>query len=117
MTTGLDAERAEVDDALTVVVATEVGVLLLGSLLAWAIAGRVLAPVRELRARRARSPRPTSRGASRSRGDGRARRAGAHLQRACWTGWSGAFASQRDFVNDAATSCARRSRSCAGTSS
>ena len=100
MTTGLDAERAEVDDALTVVVATEVGVLLLGSLLAWAIAGRVLAPVRELRdtARSIGETDLTRRIPVRGSDElaELARTFNAMLDRL-----EAAFASQRDFVNDA----------------
>jgi two-component system, OmpR family, sensor kinase len=100
VTTGLDAERADVDDALTVVVATEVGVLLLGSLLAWAIAGRVLAPVRELRdtARSIGETDLTRRIPVRGLDElaELARTFNGMLDRL-----EAAFASQRDFVNDA----------------
>jgi two-component system, OmpR family, sensor kinase len=41
--------RAEVDEAVRTAAAVSVVVLLLGSVLAWLIAGRVLAPLRELR--------------------------------------------------------------------
>jgi signal transduction histidine kinase len=42
-------ERDEVDEAVQIVAAVAAGVLLLGSILAFSIAGRVLAPLRELR--------------------------------------------------------------------
>ncbi|MGH3994968.1 MAG: sensor histidine kinase, partial [Pseudonocardiaceae bacterium] len=45
----LSSELAEVSDALQIAVGVNVGVLMLASLLAWVIAGRVLAPLRLLR--------------------------------------------------------------------
>jgi two-component system OmpR family sensor kinase len=45
----LSSELDEVNDALRIAAGVNVGVLLLASLLAWLIAGRVLAPLRELR--------------------------------------------------------------------
>jgi signal transduction histidine kinase len=44
----LDLERDEVDDAVRVVVLVSIAVVALGSIAAWAAAGRVLAPVRHL---------------------------------------------------------------------
>jgi signal transduction histidine kinase len=44
----LDVERDEVDDAVRVVVLVSIVVVALGSIAAWAAAGRVLAPVRHL---------------------------------------------------------------------
>ncbi len=44
----LDHERDEIDDAVRVVVLVSVVVVALGSIAAWAAAGRVLAPVRQL---------------------------------------------------------------------
>jgi signal transduction histidine kinase len=46
---GLSGELEEVDDAMRVAAGVGIGVLLLASLLAWMIAGRVLAPLRVLR--------------------------------------------------------------------
>jgi two-component system OmpR family sensor kinase len=44
----VEGERAEVDDAIRTSVAISVAVLIMASLLAWVIAGRVLAPVKTL---------------------------------------------------------------------
>ena len=45
----LSAELDEVNDALRIAVGVNIGVLMLASLLAWVVAGRVLAPLRLLR--------------------------------------------------------------------
>jgi two-component system, OmpR family, sensor kinase len=46
---GLSGELEEVNDALQIAAGVNIGVLILASLLAWVIAGRVLAPLRLLR--------------------------------------------------------------------
>jgi two-component system, OmpR family, sensor kinase len=48
VTAGLGAERDEVDEAMQVAAGVSLAVLLVSSLLAWAAAGRVLAPLRDL---------------------------------------------------------------------
>jgi signal transduction histidine kinase len=48
VTIGLSGEREEVTEAFQVAAGVSLGVLLLASVLAWAAAGRVLAPLREL---------------------------------------------------------------------
>ena len=93
-------EREQVDEAVQIVAAVAVGVLLLGTILAFSIAGRVLAPLQ-----RAARRRPVGLGhadgpADRGRGRRRDRRARAAPSTGCSTGSTVAFASQREFIRD-----------------
>ncbi len=97
---GLGAEREEVNDAMRVAAGVSLAVLLVASLLAWATAGRVLAPLRDL-AETARSIGETDLTRRISvQGDDEmaqvARAFNAMLDRL-----EAAFATQRTFVSDA----------------
>jgi two-component system, OmpR family, sensor kinase len=96
----LRGEREEYEEAVRILAAVNLSLLLLASLLAWVVAGRVLAPLRELR-RTAQSITETDL-TRRIQVDGRdeladlARTFNDMLDRL-----EAAFASQRAFVNDA----------------
>ena len=112
----LGQERREVREAVQTAAGVSLAVLLIASALAWVIAGRVLAPLRTLRT--------TAQGITESdltrrievHGDDEIAELGRTFN-AMLDRLEGAFASQRAFVSTPATSCARRSRSCAATSS
>jgi len=96
----LSGELEEVNDALRVAAGVGIGVLLLASLLAWVITGRVLAPLRELR--------DTARSISESDLSGRIQVEGddelsdlAHTFNAMLDRLEEAFASQKAFISDA----------------
>ncbi len=100
ITAEIERERREVVDSVQVAAGVSIGVLALASLLAWTIAGRVLAPLRELR--------DTARGISDTdlsrRIDVKGRDEVAELGRTfndMIDRLEGAFASQRAFVSDA----------------
>ena len=100
VTLDLTGELDEVDSVLQVAAGVAIGVLLLASLLAWVVAGRVLAPLRQLRDT-AQSITDTDLGRRISvQGDdelaGLARTFNAMLDRL-----EDAFASQKAFISDA----------------
>ena len=113
----LGQERREVTEAVRVAAGVALAVLLLASALAWVIAGRVLAPLRTLSEHRPGDhgdrPHPSHRG----RGPRRDRRPRPDVQRHARPARGRLRHARRRSSATPATSCARRSRSSAGTSS
>ena len=112
-----DLETAQLTSAVNAAIEVGLIVLLIGSALAWVVAGRLLAPLRALTttARSISTARPHAADpGDRARRD---RRAGAHVQRDARPARGAPSPASGAFVDDAATSCARRSRSSAATSS
>ena len=113
----LGAERAEVDDAVRLVALVLVSVLLIASALAWVIAGRVLSPLRDLTdTARTLSETDLTRRIAVSGNDEIAELGRTFNEHARPAGRPPSPPSARSSATPA-TSCARRSRSSAATSS
>jgi hypothetical protein len=87
-----DQERQAADEAARVMLLVGGGTLVLASLAAWIIAGRILRPIRAITEPQGRSARRTCRGGSMSRRDRRTRSPNwARPSTGCWTAWSPAL--------------------------
>ncbi len=112
-----EEEREEVEDSVWILALVSGGVLIVGTLLAFFAAGRVLAPLRELRdAARSITASDLTRRID-VEGDDEIARARPHLQRDARPPGGRVRAVSGSSSATPGTSCGRRSRSSAGTSS